>query len=203
MGLGLLAPIATGVLGFLGGQDQRGFEAAQAQKQMDFQERMSSTAYQRAVHDMKMAGINPALAYNQGGATSPSGAMATTSDVISPAVSGAMQAMRMVKELDQLDRQNALLEAQKHKTDADTEASWQESYGPKPGIDPRTDSYVVQRNRAQADYWRKQAALSGYAMPGSELTGSKVWQVLQLLFGGGGAISGAKNLAQIVTAGGK
>lgn len=53
------------------------FSADQAQLDRDFQERMSNSAYQRAVADMRKAGINPILAYSQGGASTPGGASGT------------------------------------------------------------------------------------------------------------------------------
>lgn len=51
-------------------------QSNEARIQREWEEKMSNSAYQRATDDMKKAGINPMVAFQQGGASTPSGAMA-------------------------------------------------------------------------------------------------------------------------------
>ncbi len=75
---------------------------------MQFQEQMSSTAYQRQVHDMKEAGLNPMLAANMGGASAPGGAMATAQEALGSAVSSAMQQKGAWAELKKVQAESRL-----------------------------------------------------------------------------------------------
>lgn len=98
-----IAAIGVPAIGsFLGQSSANRTNVRLAREQMAFQERMSGSAYQRAVQDMRLAGLNPALAYQQGGAQSPGGSITQVEDAIGPAVSSAQGARRLRSELDLL-----------------------------------------------------------------------------------------------------
>jgi len=123
-GLGILG----GVADFIGQQqaNQKTWDisqasniasAEQAQKQRDWQQEMSNTAYQRQVEDLKKAGINPMLAaQSSGGASTPSGAVgqvhparveSTTKGITQSAVGAANLVADLELKKETADRERA------------------------------------------------------------------------------------------------
>jgi len=80
---------AGGLFSYLGTRETNKANAQQAQIQESFQREMSNTAYQRAVADLQAAGLNPMLAYQQGGATTPAGAKAEMQSALGAAATSA------------------------------------------------------------------------------------------------------------------
>ena len=79
MGYNTLGAIMQGVYNHIENATAMNFNSTEAMKNREWQEHMSNTAYQRAVEDMKKAGLNPILAFQNGGASTPGGSAGTIS----------------------------------------------------------------------------------------------------------------------------
>jgi hypothetical protein len=121
---------------------------SRAKDQMSFQRDMSNTAYQRAMADLKQAGINPIMVSKLGGASTPTGAMAPTPDFGSVGEKTA-KTLATAKQIQLFDAQtrNTNEQSKVHSTTADLNSAKSLVETQK----ARTEQLIQQEKRANIE----------------------------------------------------
>ncbi len=134
MAIAAAPAVIGGIASFFGQKSANKANRKEAQRNRVFQERMRNTEWQAGVEDMRKAGLNPALAYQQGGASSPSGAVAASQESdLGEGVSSAMQVKQM---------QEGLKEVKQRARGAKADADYKDAYNAAHGVIVRKDGSV-------------------------------------------------------------
>lgn len=188
--IGLGGGLLSGILGNASARQAQGFNSREAQKQRDFEERMSSTSWQRGVQDMRAAGLNPMLAFQEGGASTPGGSAASGQGAdYGGVVSSALGAARLKSEIGVMKAQQVAASAKAIKDTTDAVALQQDMQSPQATAgDPGGRSYrqmmAMSRMalmRAQMANLNSARALNEADLPARKITGSKVGGVAKLV----------------------
>lgn len=118
---GMIGTLGSGLLGMFGQSSANRTNIRLAREQMAFQERMSNTAYQRAIQDMRKAGLNPILAAKSPAST-PGGATTKVDSALGAGVSSALNAYGQMKNAQNLSAQARLTNAQAAQQEAKNRA---------------------------------------------------------------------------------
>lgn len=128
-GIAAAPAIVSGLGSFFGQRSANKANRKEAKKNRKFQERMRNTSWQAAVEDMRAAGLNPALAYSQGGAASPGGSVAQSQkSELGEGVGSALEVKMAQEQFKLLEAQRENVQTQSRKTDTETQILGIERY---------------------------------------------------------------------------
>lgn len=119
------ASLAGSIISAKGQKRANEQNVALSREQMDFQERMSNTAYQRATQDLEKSGLNRILALGNSASTPPGARPNVLNEApdLAPAVNTAMAARRLAAEIKNIQETNKAIRAGVDKTKQETDES--------------------------------------------------------------------------------
>lgn len=183
-----LAPLIGAGVGLIGSNSaaDSAREGVDAQNEMNlrlardaraFERHMSNSAYQRAVRDMELAGLNPAVMFGAGGghaASTPGATVIPAQNRQAQAVSSALEAKRLTKDVAEAASRIRLNKSQVKLTEAQEKKTLQEvgtsaqvmhreaSQTELNELDARVKKNQLQLSDAEAAWVRKYGSLMGF-----------------------------------------